>query len=356
MSAPIAKPWLSSQSDQDPRSATGTTLRWGVIATGGIARSVSEDLALLADAELYAVSSRSQESADSFAAANGFAKAYGDDDGVPGYQRLLADDSVDVVYVATPHAQHHQIVLAALNAGKHVLCEKAFTINAREATELIDTARRKKLFLMEAMWSRFLPAMQRAFEISASGQLGDVHWVSADLGFPAPYSPTARLWARQDGGGALLDLSIYPLLWALGTLGFPQTVSATGVVNDDGVDAQNAMTLGYHHGAQVQLTSSLLANGPRTATVAGSLGYLQSVGSINNPSELLVCIGREEPRREVFDAVGRGYTYELREVTRCIQQGLTESPVMPLEDSLNTMRLFDGVRAQLGVSYPNDAH
>ena len=110
MSAPIAKPWLSSQSDQDPRSATGTTLRWGVIATGGIARSVSEDLALLADAELYAVSSRSQESADSFAAANGFAKAYGDDDGVPGYQRLLADDSVDVVYVATPHAQHHQIV------------------------------------------------------------------------------------------------------------------------------------------------------------------------------------------------------------------------------------------------------
>jgi predicted dehydrogenase len=356
MSALIAKPWLSSQSDQDPRSATGNTVRWGVIATGGIARSVSEDLALLADAELYAVSSRAQETADNFASAYGFAKGYGDDDGVHGYQRLLADDSVDVVYVATPHAQHHQIVLAALNAGKHVLCEKAFTINAREASELIDVAGRSNLFLMEAVWSRFLPAMQRAFDIAASGELGDVHWVSADLGFPAPYSPTSRLWARQDGGGALLDIAVYPLLWALGTLGFPQTVSATGVVNDDGVDAQNAMTLGYRHGAQVQLTSSLLAHGPRIATVAGSLGYLQSVGSINNPSELLVRIGREEPRREVFDAVGRGYTYELREVTRCIQQGLTQSPVMPLEDTLNTMRLFDGVRAQLGVSYPNDAH
>jgi len=263
---------------------------------------------------------------------------------------------VDVVYVATPHAQHHEIVLAALNAGKHVLCEKAFTINAREAAELIELARSKKLFLMEAVWSRFLPSMQRAFQIAASGELGDIHWITADLGFPAPYSPTARLWARKDGGGALLDLAVYPLLWALGTLGFPQTVSATGFVNDDGVDAQNAMTLGYGHAAQVQLTSSLLAHGPRTATVSGSMGFLQSIGSINNPRELIIAKGWEERRTETFDVVGKGYAYELREVTRCVQQGLTESPVMPLEDTLNTMRLFDGVRAQLGVSYPNDSH
>ena len=247
-------------------------------------------------------------------------------------------------------------MLAALNAGKHVLCEKAFTINGREASELVALARERKLFLMEAVWSRFLPGMQRAFEIAASGELGDVHWVTADLGFPAPYSSTSRLWARQDGGGALLDISVYPLLWALGTLGFPQTVSATGCINDDGVDAQNALTLGYNHGAQAQLTSSLLAYGPRTATVAGSLGYLQSVSSINNPRELVIGIGREGLRTETFDVVGIGYTYELREVTRCIQQGLAESPVMLLEDSIKTMRLFDSVRRQLGVSYPNDAH
>jgi predicted dehydrogenase len=355
MTALIAKPWLSSQSDADPRSATGTPLRWGIIATGGIAKAVAQDLALLADAELYAVSSRGQATADAFAGAHGVTMAYGDAAGLHGYQRLLADDAVDVVYVATPHAQHHQIVLAALNAGKHVLCEKAFTINAREAAELIDVARSRNLFLMEAVWSRFLPSMQRAFEVAASGELGSVHWVSADLGFPAPYSPTSRLWARQDGGGALLDISVYPLLWALGTLGFPQTVSATGFINDDGVDAQNALTLGYNHGAQVQLTSSLLAHGPRTATVAGSLGFLQSVGSINNPRQLTIVTGRDQRRTEEFDVVGKGYTYELREVTRCIQQGLTESPVMPLDDTLNTMRLFDGVRAQLGVSYPNDS-
>jgi predicted dehydrogenase len=356
MSALIAKPWLSSQPDQDPRSATGKPLRWGVVATGGVARSVSRDLALLADAEPYAVSSRGRDTAESFAAAYGFARSYWDHDGVSGYQHLLADDAVDVDYVATPHAQHHRIVLAALKAGKHVLCEKAFTINAREASELVAVAREQKVFLMEAIWSRFLPGMQRAFEIAASGELGDVHWVTADLGFPAPYSPTSRLWARQDGGGALLDISVYPLLWALGTLGFPQTVSATGFINDDGVDAQNALTLGYNHGAQAQLTSSLLAFGPRTATVAGSRGYLQSLGAINNPRELVIGIGLGEVRTEPFEVVGLGYTYELREVTRCIQQGLAESPVMPLEDSIKTMRLFDGVRGQLGVSYPNDAH
>jgi predicted dehydrogenase len=355
MTVPIARPWLSGQADQDPRTATGARLRWGVVATGGIAASVTRDLELLADAQLYAVSSRTQAAADAFASDYGFARAYGDKDGQAGYQRLLANDDVDVVYVATPHAHHHEIALAALTAGKHVLCEKALTVNAREAAELIALARAKGLFLMEAMWSRFLPSMQRAFEIAASGEIGEVKWVAADLGFPAPYSPTSRLWAPKDGGGALLDIAVYPLLWALGTLGFPQTVSATGWLNDDGVDAQNALTLGYQHGAQAQLTSSLLAHGPRTATVAGSLGFLQTSGSINNPKELRVRVGFDAERSEHFSVVGRGYSYELREVTRCIQQGLTESPVMPLEDSLDTMRLFDGVRAQLGVSYPNDA-
>ena len=356
MPAPIATPWLSAQTDQDPRSATGKTLRWGIIATGSIAGLMARDLALLTDAELYAVSSRQESRAAAFAAEHGAAKSYADDGGVPGYQRLLADEAVDVVYVATPHGQHHEVVMAALHAGKHVLCEKAFTVNAREAAELIDTARSRNLFLMEAMWSRFLPSMQRAFQIAASGELGEIHWVSADLGFPAPYSPDSRLWAPRSGGGALLDITVYPLLWALGTLGFPQTVSATGFVNDDGVDSQNALTLGYHHAAHVQLTSSLLSHGPRTATVAGSEGFLQSIGSINNPHELVITKGRDDRRTEAFDVVGKGYTYELREVTRCIQQGFAESPVMPLEDSLNTMRLFDGVRAQLGVSYPNDRH
>lgn len=356
MTLHIAKPWLFSQPNQDPRAASGRALNWGIVATGGIANTVSGEIAQLEDANLYAVSSRRQESADAFAAAHGVAKAYGDDGDVPGYQRLLADDAVDVVYVATPHAQHFEIVRDALNAGKHVLCEKSLTINGREAAELVALARERKLFLMEAVWSRFLPSIQRAFAIAASGELGDIKWVSADLGFPAPYDPSARIWAPADGGGALLDLTVYTLLWPLGTLGFPQSVSAIGTLTEDGVDSQNALTLAYDGGAIAQLTSSLLAHGPRSASVAGSKGFLQTQGSINNPRELLIRTGWDEPRTERFDAVGIGYTYELREVTRCIQQGLTESPVMPLDDSLKTMRLFDGVRAQLGVRYPNDVH
>ena len=324
-------------------------MKFGIIGAGMIGHFHAKAITAMTGGELHSVFDLRGEAAEKLAAEYG-AKAYSD------LAAFLADPELEIVTVGTPSGAHLDPSLAALNAGKHVLCEKAFTVNAREAAELIEVARSRKLFLMEAVWSRFLPSMQRAFEIAASGELGDIHWVTADLGFPAPYSPTARLWARQDGGGALLDLSVYPLLWALGTLGFPQTVSATGFVNDDGVDAQNSMTLGYNHGAQVQLTSSLLAHGPRTATVAGSLGFLQSIGSINNPRELTVATGWDERRTETFEAIGRGYVYELREVTRCIQQGLTESPVMPLEDTLNTMRLFDGVRAQLGVSYPNDRH
>lgn len=355
MNLPIATPWLFEQSNQDPTAATGRPLRWGVVSTGNIAASVSKDLALLEDAELYAVSSRTQAAAEAFATASGFSKAYGDDGGVPGYQRMVEDPAVDVIYVGTPHAQHFQIASAALRAGKHVLCEKALTINAREATELVALAKENGVFFMEAVWSRFLPSMQRAFSIAASGELGEIQWVSADLGFPAPYDPSARIWALNDGGGALLDITVYPLLWALGTLGFPQSVTAMGSLNGDGVDTQNALTLGYSSGAQAQLTSSLMAHGPRTATLAGGLGFLQAVGSVNNPRELQVRIGWDEPRTEHFDVVGTGYTYELREVTRCVQQGLVQSPVMPWEDSVNVMRLFDGVRSQLGIRYPNDA-
>ena len=357
MTAPIAKPWLFSQPDQDPRTATGARLRWGVIATGGIAAAVTRDLELLADAELYAVSSRTQAAADAFAADYGFARAYGDQDGATGYDRLLADDAVDVVYVATPHAHHHEIALAALNAGKHVLCEKALTVNAREAAELIAVARANGLFLMEAVWSRFLPSMQRAFEIAASGEIGD-----GQVGRRGPRLP-----------GALL-----PHLPALGAEGRRRRAAGP-----DGLPA----ALGPRHpgfpadGQRHRLAerrrrgrperadaglpprrpgpADLVPARPRPAHRHGRRqpGLPADLGSINNPKELLVRIGFDEPRSGAVRRWSGGATrYELREVTRCIQQGLTESPVMPLEDSLNTMRLFDGVRAQLGVSYPNDAH
>jgi predicted dehydrogenase len=337
-----------------PLEATGRPLRWGVVSTGRMAGRVTEDIDRLEDAVLQAVSSRSEANALDFAARFGFAASYFDTGPTRGYEQLFADPAVDVVYVATPHGQHYEIARRALEAGKHVLCEKSLAINAREAAELIELARGRRLFLMEAIWSRFLPAINRAWQIIASGELGTIHWVQADLGFPAPYDISSRLWNPAAGGGALLDLTVYPLTWALGSLGYPQTVTAIGHVNEDGIDDQNALTLTYSSGAQAQLTSSLLAWSPRTATVAGSHGWLRTDSPLHNPTELVVEQHRGPSRTERFGQIGNGFTYQLREVTRCIQAGLTASPTMPWEHTLKTMRLFDGVRAQLGVSYVND--
>ena len=352
-SAFIARPELL---DADPRTATGRPVGWGVVATGSIAATVTADLALLPDAVLAAVSSRRADRAAAFAERFGFATSYSDTAERLGYEALLADPAVEVVYVATPHAQHHEVVRAALSAGRSVLVEKPVTINAREAQELADLARERGVFLMEAVWTRFLPAYQRALQIAASGELGTVQWVSAEVGFPAPLDPTARIWARADGGGALLDLAVYPLLWAWGTLGLPESVTAVGALNAEGVDTQNALSLTYPSGAQAQLTTSLLARSPHTALVCGSEGWLraQSADAVYRPTRLEVQLGDGEVRTEEFELIGSGYVHELREVVRCLQQGLTESPVMPLEHSLATMRLLDGVRAQLGVVYPND--
>src|SRR3954454_2763542 len=211
-----------------PLEATGRPLRWGVVSTGRMAGRVTEDIDRLEDAVLQAVSSRSEANALDFAARFGFAASYFDTGPTRGYEQLFADPAVDVVYVATPHGQHYEIARRALEAGKHVLCEKSLAINAREAMELIELARGRRLFLMEAIWSRFLPSMNRAWQIIASGELGTIHWVQADLSFPAPYDVSSRLWNPAAGGGALLDLTVYPLTWALGSLGYPQTVTAVG--------------------------------------------------------------------------------------------------------------------------------
>lgn len=357
MKAPqfIHTPPCVLQGAPSPVQSTGRTLRWGVVATGQIAGRVTEDIARLEDAVLQAVSSRSQSTAAEFAGRFGFAASFYDDEARgKGYHQLFHDPNVDVVYIASPHAQHYELARAALDAGKHVLCEKSITINAAEMTDLMDVATRRGVFLMEAVWTRFLPSINRLWEILAGGELGTVHWVQADLGFPAPFDPASRLWDPAAGGGALLDLTVYPLTLAVGALGFPQRVRASGSLNSQGVDTQNALALEYDSGAQAQLTSSLLSSGPRTATISGSEGWVRTGAPLHNPVELQIQQHLGESRVERFPQVGNGYTYELREVTRCIQEGLTESPTMPWSDSLRTMQLFDEVRAQLGVRYPND--
>lgn len=338
----------------DPLAASGPRLRWGVVATGHIARRVVAQLVQLHDADLVAVSSRDGARARSFGDEFGAARAYGDADGVAGFRRLADDPAVDVVYVATPHGQHHEVARTLLEGGKHVLVEKAFTVTAPEAADLIALARDRGRFLMEAVWTRFLPLYKQVADVVADGELGRVRWVQADLGFPAPVDPRSRMWAPEAGGGALLDLAVYPLAWVIAALGFPSDWSVDAVVLPDlGVDGLTALTLAYPGEATAQLTCTLLSQASRTLTIGGSAATLRTWAPLTNPTGFTV----DGPggRREVrADATAPPYAWMLREVTRCVQQGLGESPTMPLSLTLATMRLLDDVRRRIGVRYPND--
>ena len=338
-----------------PSTATGRPIRWGVVATGSIAARVVQDLALLDDAVLQAVSSRTEASARAFALRFGFASAYSDREDVTGYERLFADPAVDVVYIATPHAQHHTVALAALLAGKHVLCEKPLAMNAREATELADLAAERGLFLMEAVWTRFLPSFRRAMKILRSGEIGPVRWLQADLGFAAPFDPSSRIWDPAAGGGALLDLAVYPLTWALGALGEPSSIAASGALSPGGVDVQNALTLTYGSGAHAQLITSIGVDCPSVVAISGAEGWLRSSAPLFNPGELVIQPRQGMLRTERFEVFGNGFGYELREVTRCLQAGLTESPFMTPAESVAMMGLLDEARRQMGLHYSSDA-
>lgn len=338
---------------QGPLAATGAPLRWGVVATGNIAHTVTAQLAQLEDARLQAVSSRDSARAAAFAVHYGFAASYADDEGRPGYEALAADPDVDVAYVATPHAQHRRVVEALLRAGKHVLVEKAFTVNAREAAELIALAEDRGLFLMEAVWTRFLPTYQAVLDTLESGALGAVRYVQADMGFMAERDPRTRLWAPADGGGALLDLAVYPLTWVIGALGFPASVRAASRLNSEGVDELSALGLTFPGGEEAQVLVSFISSSTRKARIVGTEGYLETAAPLTKPEGFTV-VSRGGER---FESVPHGYdpyTFQLREVTRCVQESLTESPTMPLEHTLATMRLFDEVRSQVGMRLPND--
>ena len=328
-------------------TATGRTLGWAVISTGAIAGRVVPDIAALADARMVAVSSRTAEAAEAFAAEHGIERAYGGEDGM---QRLLSDPEVDVVYIATPHGQHHAHLLAALGAGKHVVCEKAFTMTAAQAREAIELARERGLFLMEALWTRFTPVHRRIAQVLDSGEIGRPRWVQADLGFRGPDDDRHRLWRVDAGGGALLDMGCYALHWPWLALGEPTRLSASAVFRGD-VDGLTQICLQTEHGG-AQMTVSLLSQGPRRAVISGEDGTIEIDSPMHRPESFTVTDAQGRSRREEFEVLSAGYVHEMREATRCIQGGLQESPVMPWADTLRQMELLDEMRAQIGLRYP----
>jgi predicted dehydrogenase len=322
-------------------------IRWGILATGGIAHAFTRDLALLPGCEVVAVGSRSQASADAFADEFGVPHRH------PSYQALVNDPDVDAVYVSTPHPGHHDAALLAINAGKAVLVEKPFAMDAGQAREMIDAARGAGTFLMEAMWTRFLPHIARLREILAAGTLGDVVYLTAEHGQWFAEDPRFRLFAPELGGGALLDLGIYPVSFASLVLGTPARITAVSDPAFTGVDATTSMIFQYDGGAHAVLTTTLRAASGNPAAIYGTAARIEIDGWFYTPTSLRV-IGRDGTELEIFEQAyeGNGLRAEAAEVARCLRAGLPESPLLPLDETYTIMQAMDEVRGQIGLSYP----
>ena len=324
------------------------TIGWGILGAGGIAQAFTTDL-IANGFTVAAVGSRAQSTADEFAATHGIPNAYGS------YEELVADPTVSVVYVATPHPFHAANATLALNAGKHVLVEKPFTLNADEARELVALAESKGLVILEAMWTRWLPHMVRLREVIASGLIGDVRTVFADHNQKLPTDPAHRINSPELGGGALLDLGIYPVSFAWDILGEPESISALSSPTATGVDRQTSMVFGYADGQQAILQCALDTRGPNVASVLGTEGWIEIAATFYTPSNFVV-YNNDGDVVDGFEqaVVSRGMQYQAWELERRITEGVTESSVLPPAESVAIMATLDEVRAQIGLRYPGD--
>ena len=314
-------------------------LRWGIISTGGIARTFVNDLQFTDSGVAVAVGSRSIESANHFADQFGIARRYGS------YEELVSDNDVDAVYVGTPHPMHFENAKLAMESGKPVLVEKAFTMTEREASELVAMARAKKLFLMEAMWTRCLPHVAAVNELIAAGEIGDIVAVQADHGQYFQYDPATRWFNPALGGGALLDLGVYPVSFASMLLGTPSKIVKMIEWAPTGVDRQVSMIFGYDNGAQAYLNTTTDAMTPTTATISGTKARIEIAGSFYAPSAFSMITRAGDRRRFEFETQGRGLHFEAAEVDRCLRNGLLESPLMPLDETVSIMRTMESVLA-----------
>jgi predicted dehydrogenase len=326
---------------------TDEPIRWGLMATGGIAHTFATDLRdHVPDAELVAVGSRAQATADAFADEFDIPHRHGT------YAALAADPDVDAIYVSPPHPFHRDAAMLAIEAGKAVLLEKPFTMDLASSTELVDAARSAGVLLVEAMWTRFLPTMARVREILAAGTLGEITYLTAEHGQWFPSDPNHRLFAPSLGGGALLDLGIYPVSFAHMVLGEPSRITAVSDPAFTGVDATTSVILQYPSGAHAVLTTSLAAASNNPAAIYGTEARLELDGWFYTPTSFGV-VARDGTVLESYDPPdgGRGMEYEAIEVGRCLREGLTESPLMPLAETLAVMGTMDEIRHQIGLDY-----
>lgn len=319
--------------------------RWGILGPGRIAHKFVQDLRTLPDAQLYAVASSDQQRADAFAQEYDIPHAFGT------YEDLLSLPDLDVVYVATPHVKHYENVMMLLNGGIRVLGEKPFAMNGGQVREMVTTARTKGVFLMEALWSRFMPGIQHALQLAQSGAVGKVVSVKADFGFKAPFAPENRLFNKELGGGSLLDIGIYPLFLSYLILGNPTKVKAMASFGATGVDEQCGMVLSYGDGQVALLDSTLQAKTDCVGIIQGETGQIRIHSRFHETTAVTLQPEDGAPITVTFDRQTHGYDYEAQHVMDCLAEGRTESPLWSLDDSLNLINLLDAVRAEAGIQY-----
>ena len=319
------------------------TFRWGIIGAGGIARVFAKDL-IGTSHEIHAIGSRSLQSARDF----GFGKVF-----YGSYEELAHDSDIDAIYIATPHSHHYENALLTLNAGKPTLVEKAFTINARQARELIDLSRSTRVPLMEAMWTRFLPHIHQVRTIIDSGVLGTITYLEASHGQNLPRTKAERLWNPELGGGALLDLGVYPVSLASMVFGKPSTITSHAILTDENVDAATSVILSYANGGQATLSCTMLAATSNSATIAGSQGRIEISGPFYRPNSFTVIQGDSQTEYPNTYSHG-GWREEAFEIERLTRSGEIESPLMSHRETLEIMETMDEIRRQSGVRYSCD--
>jgi len=323
-------------------------VRWGIVGPGRIAAKVVEDFTYAPGSVAVAAASRSLDRARAFGDAHGLERAYGS------YAEIIAAPDIDVLYIATPHPQHKKIAVAALQAGKAVLVEKTFAATVTGAEQIVTTAQGNGVFAMEAMWTRFQPAVVAARALIEDGAIGEVRQLQADLGVDRPYDETDRLFDPAQGGGALLDLGVYVVSIAHYFLGVPDRLEVTGSLAPTGVEWEVGLLLGYADGRTATLLGSLRHHTPGACRIFGTKGWIEIPPRFHHPDRIVLHRPGAEPEELVRPPQGAGYCHELVEVAECVRAGRTESSVMPLADTLAVQRTLNDAAERLGVFHQED--
>lgn len=325
-------------------SKTVKTIRWGIIGLGKIANKFARDIQTVENCQLYAVVSRYQEKANSFAKLHNAQKAYGN------YEALAADPSIDAVYIATPHSSHKAYSILCLNHKKAVLCEKPLAMDSQEVSEMITVAQRENTLLMEGLWTYFLPHYQFVLNELKSGKYGTILKLEADFGFRPKFNINSRVFNKSLGGGSLLDIGIYPIFAALSTMGKPIDIDAKAVFFDNGVDASCDVIFNYYDGIKAFLKSSLIEKTPTEAIFTCEKGRIKINSRFHQPSTVTTYLRGKEKTHD-FGYTTLGYNFEIEHFNELLRQNKIESPIMTHDFSRNLMGLLDDVKRLIGLRY-----